>query len=90
MAKTKITPKGGIKVIVQDSNGNPRVLGTIPVWENPTPIQKWVMENSGSEATAQLVYVAKEEEFSMESEVSIKTNETKVINSKFTVKIKEV
>lgn len=90
MATKKITPKGGIKVIVQDSNGQPRLLGTIPVWENPSPAQRWVMENPDSELTTQLVYVKSEEEFSMESEVKLKASETKTINSKFTVKIREV
>lgn len=88
--KAKVTPKGGIKVIVMDNNGQPKVLGTIPVWENPTSVQKWVMENSGAEANTQLVYVAKEEEFSIENDVSIKVNTTKTINSKYTVKVKEV
>lgn len=90
MAKAKITPKGAIKVIVADSNGQPRVLGSIPVWENMTPTQKYVMDNSGCELTAQLVYVDSSEEFSMENEVSLKTNETKIIHSNYKVKIKEV
>ena len=89
MTKPKITPKGGLKVIVLDNNGQPRVLGTIPIWENPSPAQKWAMENSGCELTTQLVYVAKEEEFSLEGEVSLKTNSSKVINTKYKVSMKE-
>ena len=83
-------PMASIKVIVADDQGNPRVLGTIPVWENMTSPQKWVKENSGAEMNAQFVYISAGEEFSLESEVSLKTNNTKTINSKFTVKIKEV
>lgn len=89
MAKTKITPEGGLKIIVADSNGNPRVLGTIPIWQNPSAAQKWAMEHSGAEITAQVVYVGKEEEFSLESELSIQENKTKTINSKYKVSIKE-
>ena len=89
MTKPKITPKGGLKVIVLDNNGQPRVLGTIPIWENPSAAQKWAMENSGCELTTQLVYVAKEEEFTLEGEVSLKTNETRTIQSKYKVSIKE-
>lgn len=89
MAKAKVTPKGGIKVIVQDSNGQPRLLGTIAVWENPTPTQKWVMENPDCELTTQLVYVKTEESFSMDSEVSLKTNSEKTIKSKYKVKLRE-
>ena len=85
----KIKPQGGIKIIVADQNGQPRVLGTLPVWENPTPAQKWVMENNGAELTAQCVYVGSEEEFSLEPEVSLKVNKTPVINSKYKVSIKE-
>lgn len=89
MAKAKVKPVGGIKVIVLDNNGQPRVLGTVPVWEHPTSTQKWVMENSGAELTAQVVYVNNSEEFSIENETSLKVNETKVINTKYKVSIKE-
>ena len=88
--KAKIKPVGGIKVIVLDNNGQPRVLGTVPVWEHPTPAQKYIIENSGAELTAQCVYVKSEEEFTLESELSLQTNETKVINTKYKVKVKEV
>ena len=87
--KPKITPKGGLKVIVLDNNGQPRVLGTIPIWENPSAAQKWAIQNSGCELSAQLVYVAKEEEFTLEGEVSLKTNSSKIINTKYKVSIKE-
>lgn len=87
--KAKIKPVGGIKVIVLDNNGQPRVLGTVPVWEHPTPAQKYIIENSGAELTAQCVYVKSEEEFTLESELSLQTNETKVINTKYKVSIKE-
>ena len=90
MSKPKIIPEGGLKIIVLDNNGQPRILGTIPVWQNPTPAQKWAMENSGCELTAQVVYVGKEEEFSLENNLSLKTNTTKTIQSKYTVKVKEV
>lgn len=90
MTKSKIKPLAGIKVIVMDNAGQPRVLGTVPVWENMSSTQKWVKENSGCELTAQLVYVAATEEFSLESDVSLKTNSTKTINSSYKVKIKEV
>ena len=89
MPKAKIKPQGGLKIIVADSNGQPRVLGTIPVWQNPTMAQKWAMENSGAELSAQVVYVGAEEEFSLEGEVSLKTNETRTIQSKYKVSIKE-
>lgn len=88
--KTKIKPVGGLKIIVADSNGNPKVLGTIPIWENQSPAQKWAIQNSGAELTAQVVYVKSEEEFSLESELSLKVNNTKTINSNYKVKIKEV
>ena len=87
--KAKIKPVGGIKVIVLDKDGNAKVLGTIPVWEHPTPAQKYIIENSGAELTAQCVYVKSEEEFTLEGEVSLKTNETRTIQSKYKVSIKE-
>ena len=87
--KTKIHPKGGIKVIVSDDQGNPKILGTIAVWENASPAQKWIKENSGAEMNAQFVYISAEEEFSMDSEVKLKASETKTINSKYRVSIKE-
>lgn len=89
MAKAKITPIGGIKVIVADDQGNPCLLGTIPVWEHATPTQKWVMEHTGAELTAQCVFVKKEETFSMENELNLHENKTKIIKSKFRVSIKE-
>lgn len=89
MTKTKIKPVGGIKVICLDSAGQAKVLGTIPVWEHPTPAQKWIMENSGAELTAQCVYVKSEEEFSLESDLSLQTNKEKTIKSKYKVSIKE-
>ena len=89
MTKSKITPKGGLKIIVADSNGNAKVLGTIAIWENPTPAQKWAMEHSGAEISAQVVYVGKEEEFSLENELSIQENKTKTITAKYKVSIKE-
>lgn len=89
MTKTKIKPTGGIKIIVLDKDGNPKVLGTIPVWEHPTPAQKWVQENSGAELTAQCVYVKQEEEFALESDLSLQENKTKTIKSKYKVSIKE-
>lgn len=90
MTKTKIKPVGGLKVIVADSNGQPKVLGTIAIWEHATPAQKWAMENSGAELNAQIVYVKAEEEFSLENELSLKVNNTKSINSNYKVKIREV
>lgn len=89
MTKAKIKPVGGLKVIVADSNGQPKVLGTIAIWEHATPAQKWAMENSGAELNAQVVYVKAEEEFSLEGEISLQTNKTKTINSKYKVSIKE-
>lgn len=86
----KIKPMASIKVIVSDDQGNPRVLGTIPVWENMNSSQKWIKENSGAEMNAQFVYISAEEEFSMESDVKLKASEKKTINSKFRVRIKEV
>lgn len=87
--KPKIKPQGGIKIIVLDKDGNPKVLGTIPVWEHPTPAQKWIQENSGAELTAQCVYVKSEEEFTLESDLSLQTNSEKTIKSKYRVSIKE-
>lgn len=89
MTKPKIKPQGGIKIIVLDKDGNPKVLGTIPVWEHPTPAQKYIIENSGVELTAQCVFVKSEEEFALESELSLQENKTKIINSKYKVSIKE-
>ena len=88
-SKPKITPQGGIKIIVLDNDGNAKVLGTIPVWEHPTQAQKWIIDHSGAELTAQCVYVARDEEFSLESETSLRVNETKVVKSKYKVSIKE-
>lgn len=90
MAIKKIKPTATIKVIVADDQGNPRILGTIPVWENMTSAQKWVKDNSGVEMNAQFVYISSSEEFSMENEIKLKASEKKTINSKFRVKIKEV
>jgi hypothetical protein len=90
MTKAKVLPKGGIKIIVLDNNGTPKVLGTIPVWEHPTPAQKWIQENSGAELTAQCVYVDSSEEFTLESELSLQENKTKTITAKYKVKVKEV
>lgn len=89
MTKPKIKPQGGLKVIVMDNKGCPRVLGTIPIWQNPTLAQKWAIGNSGAEISAQVVYVAAEEEFSLEEDISLRTNETKTVNSKYRVSIKE-
>lgn len=89
MAVKKVKPSGGIKVIVSDDSGFPRVLGTIPVWENMTSSQKWVKENNGAEMNAQFIYVSENEEFVMDSEVRLKASETKTINSKYKVSIKE-
>lgn len=85
----KIKPQGGIKVIVLDKDGNPKVLGTIPVWEHPTPAQKWVMENSGAELTAQVVYVNQQEEFTLDSDLSLQENKQQIIKSKYKLSVKE-
>jgi len=90
MTKAKVLPKGGIKIIVVDNAGQPKVLGTIPVWENASPAQKWVMENSGAEVSAQLVYVDSSEEFTLESDLCLQENKTKTITAKYKVKVKEV